>query len=93
MACQKQKKHKKKKKKRNQHENKKLGKEEVVCSWCLLHGMGFTGNGTDKAWNEQFMLKWNKATDSGQRRICRGCDKVGIWALNDFKACPQLGKV
>lgn len=50
------------------------------------------GNGAEKVWNERFILKWNKATDFGQSRICQGCDRVRIWALNYFKACSKLCK-
>lgn len=89
MVCQKQKKHKKM---RNQHENKKLGKGEVMFSWCLLHRMGIMGNGAEKAWNEQFMLKWNKATDSGQWRICWGCDRVGIWPWMTLRHAQSSAK-
>lgn len=81
------------KKVRNQQENKKLGKEEVRFSSCLLYRMGIMGNGAEKAWNEQFILKWIKATDFGQSRICQDCDKVRMWALNYFKACSKLCKV
>lgn len=78
---------------RKQQENKRLGKEEVMFSWCFLHTMGIMCNGEEKVWNEQFILKWIKATDFGQSRICQGCDRVRIWALNYFKACSKLCKV
>lgn len=55
--------------------------------------MGIMGNGAEKAWNEQHILNWIKATDFGQRRICQDCDKVRMWALNYFKACSKLCKV
>lgn len=72
---------------------KRLGKEEVRFSWCLIHRMGIMGNGAEKAWTEQLILKWIKATDFGQSRICQGCDRVRIWALSCFKACSKLCKV
>ena len=62
-------------------------------SWCLFHRMGIMGNRAEKAWNEKFILKWIKATDFGQSRICHGCDRVRIWAMNYFKACSELCKV
>lgn len=90
MVCQKQKEHKKweSSKKIKSLEKKRLG----------FHGVSSTGwglwvNGAEKAWNEQFILKWIKATDFGQSRICQGCDRVRIWALSCFKACSELCKV
>lgn len=77
---------------RNQQANKKLGKEEVRFSW-FLHRMGIMGNGAEKARNERFILKWIKATDFGQSRICQGCDTVRIWALNYLKTRLKLCKV
>lgn len=51
------------------------------------------GNGAEKPWSEQLVLKWIKGTGFGQSGICQDCDRVGMWALSYFKAHSKLCKM
>lgn len=77
---------------RNQQENKRPGKE-VSFSWCILHRVGITGNGAERAWSERFSLEWIKAAHFGQSQICQGCVGVEAGALGCHEQHSELHKV